>query len=219
MAALTVAQISLHVKRQFGDEAGAQITDADVIRWVNDAQRELALNNNLLQVRATTTLVATQTEYSLPTDILTLHSIKFKGVSLMGISLQEADALISTADPTTGRPTHYWMWANGLSVYPTPDSSVVDVITLYYTRQPVDVVNTTDYPELPVQYHNRIKEFCLAQAYELDDNLQGAQMKMGQFTQGADKLKDNESWQQRDVYPSITVGADDTQAEGLYYAW
>jgi hypothetical protein len=50
---MLVSEIATRVRRQFGDDVGILITDADIIRWVNDAQREIAVKANLLQVRAT----------------------------------------------------------------------------------------------------------------------------------------------------------------------
>ena len=41
----TVQDVLLSVKRQFGDESGVQVTDSDIVRWVDDAQREISMNN------------------------------------------------------------------------------------------------------------------------------------------------------------------------------
>jgi hypothetical protein len=38
----TVGQIYDYVKRAFGDESGVQLTNADIVRWINDAQNEIA---------------------------------------------------------------------------------------------------------------------------------------------------------------------------------
>lgn len=55
---MLVSEIATRVKRQFGDEAGAQIEDADILRWVNDAMIDIARTNNLLQISATTATTA-----------------------------------------------------------------------------------------------------------------------------------------------------------------
>ncbi len=80
---------------------------------------------------------------------------------------------------------------------------------MYYTRQPVQVTTSGDIPELPSQYHNRIVEYCLAQAYELDANMESYTTKMAAFKNGANQLKENADWQQHDFYPSISVSVDD----------
>lgn len=209
---LTVAEIATRVKRQFGDEAGAQITDADIIRWVNDAMKDIAFNNDLLQVKATSDVMAGQSEYRIPLDVLTLRTCKYKGRILKAMTIQEADEYIDghdSAPEPTGTPERYWIWANTINLYPAPTTTEPGVLMLYYTRQPVAVATTASIPEVPPNYHNRIVEYCLAQAYELDADWASYQGKMQMFQQGIDRLKDRETWQNTDVYPSITMSADE----------
>lgn len=205
---MNVGEIALRVKRIFGDEAGAQITDADIIRWVNDAQREIAYNNDLLQTTATTAVVPGQDQYTLPPDVLNLRSVRFQGKKLVFMTPEEATQHGSDSK-TTGVPTHYSLWARNLDLFPTPTTADADDLQLYYTRQPAAVGGTADTPELPLQYHNRIVEYCLAQAYELDDNMDSYKSKMQMFQDGMDRLKVNTDWQEQDVYPSITASSAD----------
>jgi hypothetical protein len=207
---MLVSEIATRVKRQFGDEANIQISDSDIIRWVNDAQREITVEQNLLQAKATASSVVGQVEYTIPTDTLTLRSVKFQGRKLQPMSLNEADEAIPDLDDTanypSGTPSSFWVWANNISLYPKPDT--VQTLEIYYTRQPAAVTATSDEPEVPLSYHNRIVEYCLAQAYELDENWQAAQAKSQQFERGLDKLKDTVDWVHRDYYPSITSTDD-----------
>lgn len=204
---MNVGEIALRVKRQFGDEAGAQITDADIIRWINDAQREIAHSNDLLQTVATTASVSGQDQYSLPPDLLTLRQVRYATRSLNYLSATEARNL--GTDTATGEPTHFSVYGAKIDLYPIPSVNDGDDIQIYYTRQPNSVAVSADVPELPIQYHNRIVEYCIAQAYELDDNNESYQAKMQQFQDGVDKLKTLGDWQVQDVYPSISVSSAD----------
>lgn len=215
---MLVSEIATRVKRQFGDEAGAQIKDEDFIRWVNDAMREIAVNNDLLQVVASTPTVANQDQYDLPTNILTLRSVRYSGSKLKFLSPEESADLIGSDSTTQGTPTHYSIFARKIDLYPAPDKSGTSDLQLYYTRQPNPVTAVADEPELPLQYHNRIAEYCLAQAYELDDNQESYKVKMQQFQDGMDKLKGSEDWQVQDVYPSISASpADYGAGDGDFY--
>ena len=40
-ATKTVSDIATDVKRTFGDEAGVQVNDTDIARWINSAQIEI----------------------------------------------------------------------------------------------------------------------------------------------------------------------------------
>jgi len=203
---MLVSEVASRVKRQFGDEVGAQITDADIIRWVNDSQREIAVYNDLLQTVATTAIVAGRDQYTLPPDVLTVRSVRLAGLKLSFLSQNETSNFISTT--TAGTPTHYSIWALKMDLFPTPTTADPDDIQIYYTRQPAVVTAVTDTPELPLQYHNRIVEYCIAQAHELDDDMQSYQSKMEMFSTGIDKLRGIDAGEQ-DVYPSVSVGLDD----------
>lgn len=201
---MIVSEIVTRVQRQFGDEASIQITEADVIRWINDAQRDIALNNGLLQTRATANIVAGDATYTLPPDILTIHSVRFNGLRLRAVSIQEAETQIDNL-AESGTPVMFWLWSvKNLQVYPVPTAPITDGLHIIYSRQPVAVTLAADTPELPTQYHNRIVEYCLQQAYELDENWQAASQKQQQFTDGVTRLKADEEWGARDFYPSIT---------------
>lgn len=202
------SDIATRVKRAFGDESSAQIQDADIIRWINDALREIAWSNDILQVRATAATVSNQAEYTLPTNVLRLRSVKYQGLPLKGISLQEADSILGNYDDPlnvpTGIPTTFWVFAQSLRLYPTPATGGGADLTLYYTRTPNDLVTLADTPDIPVQYHNRIVEYCLTQAYELDDNYNAAQIKASQFQNGLERSRGEADFVPQDFYPGIT---------------
>lgn len=209
---MLVSEIATRVKRQFGDEAGAQITDADIIRWTNDAQREIALHNDLLQATGTTALLANQDQYTLPADVLNLQALKIGTRRLTFMTKEDA---FQRDDNAPGDPQYYSVFGTKLDLYPTPIKA--ETMTIYYTRRPVEITLITAEPELPVQYHNRIVEYCLAQAYELDADWDSYKQKMGMFQEGVDRLKANNDWQPQSVYPSITVSHDDMDPGGSFF--
>jgi hypothetical protein len=213
---LRVSDIAIRVKRQFGDEFGAQITDADILRWVNDAMRDIALRNNLLQVKAVTATVANQQDYTLPADMLTLHSVRYGTDKLQSLTLSEADTFMDTTSSNAGTPVYYSQWGSTISLYPIPSDAATS-LNIYYTRQPVVVDDLSDAPELPAAYHLRLVEYCIAQAYELDSEPESYAQKMAQFNQNVDSTKDNGEWQNREFYPNITVSLEDTVSGGWDY--
>lgn len=214
---MLVSEIATRVKRQFGDEVGAQITDEDIIRWINDAQRELAVSNDLLQTTATTAIKKGQDQYHLPPDILQLRSVRVAGRKLAFLSPdQAAEWTPNLNSEAKGKPTHFTQWSLKIDLYPTPDYDDANDLQLYYTRNPLLVKTTTDTPELPQQYHNRIVDYCIAQAHELDDNMESYRIKMEQFTSGAAALNGLDQIA-TEAYSSISVTTRDTSWEGWDY--
>lgn len=207
------SEIADRVKRKFGDEAGVQITDTDILRWINDAQKEITNNTDLLQVRKTTDIVFNQGEYATPPDIATVHSIRVNGQQLKALSVVEADEYIRNFDnPSTnitGTPLWYWQWGSSFFLYPIPDTGVVDGIALYCTRYPIECTAMTDTPELNQAYHGRLVEYCEQMAYELDENEQMATAKSQQFNRGLQETAENENWTEHGSYPLINVMPED----------
>jgi hypothetical protein len=94
-------------------------------------------------------------------------------------------------------------------VWPSPPGDSTAAISIYYTRLPIEITDKPDVPELAVKYHNRIVEYCLQQAYELDEDYSASQMKGNQFQVGVSEQLESESWASRDYYPTIMVRPED----------
>ena len=209
---MDVQAIFKRVQRQFGDEAAVQVTSDDVIRWVNDAQKEIALNNHLLQTAATTNLVSGQGQYGFPANMLQLHSIRLDGVKLNEVSIQEWDnayGSVNINDNAQGKPFCFYVYENQYRLDPVPNYSSTNGLRLLYTRVPVEVTGLVDTPELPVQYHTRIVDYCLQQAYSLDEDWTAAGNMASQFKVNLDAQREYEFQKTTDYYPSITVLPDD----------
>lgn len=200
------------VIRQFGDESGVQITTIDIIRWINDAQKEIAYQNDLLQAVGTMSSVLGTSEYTFPTDMLSMRSMYYKNKKLRFMSRQEFDEYIISTDPDmtqNGDPLVYTRWANQFILYPVPQTAETNGIRLYYTRRPVDVLSGDSAIDLPLEYHNRVVEYCLQQAYETDEDWNAAGIKNEQFNTGLDTLKQQETFSDREFYPLITIREED----------
>jgi uncharacterized protein DUF6682 len=216
---MLVSDIKRRVKRQFGDESGAQLKDADIIDFINDAQREIYNKNNLGETIGTVaTIVGTQS-YSFPAGLMRLFSVKYDGISLTELAQQDADnylpnndALASTLEK--GSPTHYWTYADKIFLYPIPDS--VKNLTIRYNRYPTDVAADGDTTDLDRRYDNRILDYCYASAYQLDGNMQSYTLWMQRFEGKVNQnIEDEFELQAAASYPGISVSLRDGD-EGNY---
>jgi len=221
MGALTVQKFADRIRRQFGDTSAVLITDAAVYDWINDAMRDIVLSNDLLAIRATTATVANQISYKIPNDLLQLHHVSFGGEPLEESNMQEVvNSVTNMDDPVsagypTGTPQFFWFYGNQLFLYPAPATSSSSDLLVYYNRMPVEITAMVDIPELPARYDNRIMEYCLAQAAELDDDTDKYSAKKTEFKQGVADTRDLEQGT-NDVYSSVTVSPADG-AGGYYY--
>lgn len=223
---MNVTDVANRVKRTFGDEAAVQITDTDIIRWINDAQEKIVLENRgLMESTGTANVVAGTADYTAPTDLLDLRSLLYKGFRVKAMSFAEFNEYLdgfrapaSTSPYSRGIPEIFMVWNNTITLFPTPNESITDGLTIYYLRHPAQVATLADNLSVPLEYHNSIVDFCLSQAYELDEDFQKAGYKASQFNDDVTKLNDQKKWTAREYYPRITTLPED-ETYGDYGYW
>lgn len=208
---MLVSDVISRVRVSAGDTDINQFTNANIYQWINDATKECASANQLLQKVATQNTAAGDGDYALPADILKIHSVKYDGVKIRMATLQQADEEF-TLDSSQGTPSIGYVWAGFLNLYPLPDS--VKELKILYTRTPVEVTADGDSIDLPVMYHRRIVDYCLAMIAEQDDDQNRYMMKMQEFQTGVSNLKDEPEWE-HDLYPMISMAARD-MGDGYY---
>lgn len=216
---MIVSDIIVRVRRVFGDEAAVQVTDDDIIRWINDGQVELIKRNGeALQKTAFIDLVANQSTYTLPTDLLLMRTLRYKYSDMSSYSLvkyesmQQFDESVDGWDGTlytSCYPKFYTMYEGKAILFPTPDQSNVQGLKVLYNQKPTDVVNTTDTLALPLIYHNSLVRYCLWQASLLDEDLDPATLYQKDFNDDANRLMNRETTEGISTYPVITVRDED----------
>lgn len=216
---MNLSDLKIRIKRQFGDESGVQVTDADIVRWANDAQRGIVTQNEgLLEKTSVSSSVTGTIEYPLPGDCLDLKSVSYRYSSdlpyyrMEGCAFSQFDRYVDGWDGgnfTVGYPAVYTVFADSLKIFPSPASDSTDGIKFYYTREPIDLVNDSDIIDLPVIYHNAVLNHCLGQAYEMDEDANMVQLKVAQVEKDVRSARARTGWVQQDTYQTITVMPED----------
>ncbi len=212
---MIVSDIITRVRRTFGDEAAVQVTDADIIRWINDGQIEVVKRNDgALQKSAFINLVANQSSYTLPTDMLILRSLRYKFSSTLSYSsllyknMQQFDDSIDGWDGSaysTGNPSFFTMYEGKAILFPTPSEASTSGLKVLYNQKPTDVVGTSDALALPIIYHNTLMKYCMWQASLLDEDHEPALMYKTDFQSDMSLLQTRETTEATATYPTITV--------------
>jgi hypothetical protein len=205
---VNLTDIQTRVFRTFGDEASIQITSDDIIRWVNDAQREIAISANLLETKATQ--VTSSNPLSMPSELMTLHSVSIGNYPVTPISFAQGQELLTSPLLNVNNdPTKNVYWIFGRSIYFWPSLPTNSSVTLYYTREPTAVSTSNTVIDLPINYHSRILEYVLKQAYELDENYEAMAVKGAEFDKNMSEQANQEAWSSHKTYPFITVLPED----------
>jgi len=206
--------VSIRVKGQFGDTSGAQVSDDAIIRWINDAQREIVNNNFLLRDTKYTNIVAGQYDYEFPEEkVLAIEALYIDGYPIEAVTVQAARDWIQTPDPTRANsadvPRIWYERAGIITVYPVPNANITNGLKIEYLKVPTDITALTDTINIPDRYFNELVNYVLAQAMEMDENFSAASMKMTQFREGLGRLSYKENMNQTDLYYSIGADPED----------
>ncbi|HEY0770702.1 MAG TPA: DUF6682 family protein [Sphingobacteriaceae bacterium] len=212
---MNVQDVVTRVKRTFGDEAAVQITNEDIMRWINDAQTEIVTHNDAaLQKTDTIDLVAGTSQYTPPVDLLLIRSLRFKYDSMQSYSvlryksIQQFDEEIDGWDGTAynqARPYFFTINDGNIVIFPTPDESATDGLKVVYNQKPTDVTSLADSLALPLVYHPTIVRYCLWQASLLDEDHEPGVMYRNEFMTDMDRLSNSETKDPVATYPVITV--------------
>jgi hypothetical protein len=212
----TVQDVKNTIERQFGDEAGVQLNTSDIIRWINDGQREIAdTNTTVNQKKAVTDIVQGQDLYSLASDTVFAHiarivSVRVNGIPCTPITFQEAEKYLvnSSASTNTGTPSMWYEDANDLRLFPIPDSPITGGLSIYFTTVPTVVSALGDALDIPDSYFNALCQYVITQAYEMDENFQAAQYAQAKFDKSLG-IRQNDTNIQEQSFPTILIEAED----------
>jgi hypothetical protein len=204
-----VSDVITRVKTQFGDTSGAQINDETIIRWINDGQQEIVNNNSILKDTKLGSIVANQAEYTFPLDkVQYIEALYVEGRPIKNLSPQGARDFILATDPTLAARGDYpelWYERGGvITLYPVPQKSFPNGLKMEYVKMPAQVSGFNDTLSIPDRYVNQLVNYCMVQALEYDENYSAAQLKLGQFRDGLDRLHYKENISQSDLYPVIS---------------
>lgn len=207
----TGLQVANYIKRQFGDEAGVQLTDADILGWINSGQLEICERNKVIKALSTTDVVADQADYTLTgLNVMQIESIHYNGGVLPGQEFAQAQKTINDATSGTGvtnvftDPVLWYLWANTITLWPTPAALITDGLKIYYTKMPVDLTDLTETLSIPDKYYNMLCYWVMSKAYELDEAFAEADAQLQYFERGLDSRNEEERTAQQVTYPTIT---------------
>lgn len=199
-----------NVKTQFGDTSGVQVTDSDLMRWLNDGITDLATRLRYFKGKAMTTTIDGQRDYSLPPDVnaIQLESIHYAGRPLEGISFSQAEEIFQSDDHANGEgsPKFWWEWAGAVSLWPVPTSDTL--LEIYYAGVPSAITDSSAFLPFPDRHYESISAFVLSKAYELDEQFDAAQQQYNKYLSRTGEQIDEEYSSQNLTYPFITFVED-----------
>jgi hypothetical protein len=210
---ITALTLIADVRRQFGDADAIQISDLDILAWLNQGVRELISNFPINQATAVTSTAVGTYIYSLPSDMYEMRGVQYDTAILGSVGFDEALTRYGPSLTDRGIPEVWWTYGNNLYVYPVPN--YVLPLTIYYIKAPSLVSVSSSLLPVPDRYYNNLLQFVLARAYEMDEqaDMQNAQETLFQRSTMNLKNADSASGGVPVMVDRAYEGVDD------YYGW
>lgn len=207
----TGTDVANEVKRLFGDPDGVQVTDDDILRWVNSAQRRIVATNPILQKRVKRNVVAGQADYAFDADrVQYIQSLLYKDIPLDGLSYTEAqEYILNHLGEAEGEPLLWYQWAQTITLWPVPTSSVTNGLTLDYVAIPEELSTLAGVLSVPDRYFEAIVEQVMMNAHLLDEDYDAANFARSRFSESLSTLSEQENRMPLRSYPTLTVLPED----------
>lgn len=175
--------VATDVQNKFGDTGQVQITNAMLLGWINTAMVEVASTGLTLEGSATTNLLAGVTTYDLAALAPLIRDIVQVSVNGQFIEILKWPDFSQFVGSNTnsGQASIGSIYAGKLVLWPAPPASVVAGINIFYSAYPTPIAALTDTLTVPDRYFQALCDRVFAQALELDENFDAAQVKMGHF--------------------------------------
>ena len=153
--------------------ASSFITDAQILNFLNEAQRKICWEGNVILTCATASTVASQEHYSVPTDYIKIHAVFLYRSA--GAQLKLTPISLNSRDPrkTTGDPQFYYIAGINVSganspdfgLNPIPSSSGSADLEIYFTQSPLAMVNGGQAPEVQAHWQDALVPYALWKTY------------------------------------------------------
>jgi len=153
----STADLETAVRDLVGEDTVGKVSSAQMVRFLNVAQRNLCVEGDILLSEWTTSTVAGQEEYSVPTDFLNVSSI-FIYDTTVGHKVKLKPITIHQRDPAKNQGYPCFYYVHGLNVSsvnsytlglnPIPSFSGTSNLELWGRQQPQTMVTGGTAPEI-----------------------------------------------------------------------
>lgn len=198
----TVAQMVANVQSY---APSLSLTRATIVGHLNNALQDLFEEANLEATTGQGTdpamvTVAGQQWYALPGNCVKARALQWRlnGVlePVTYVDLDQYRLLSRTGttgtDPTGGA-LYFTIWGNRIGLWPIPTANGTaggdGELVLDFYKVPATLVNDTDVPDIPAQYHNLLEFYATAQVFLTAEEGQFYQAWMAKFDYGKRQMQ------------------------------
>jgi len=155
------------VRDVLGEVTALRWTDAEIKRFINDAERDIAIKSGCYE--ATVAITTTASSRVVPFVGYKVNAVEYQPGSGNRVGLQAITPKmlghVAINDVNGVIPQYYFQWGMSIILEPKPGATTY-TLNVHISQWP-DYLrsDTTDEPLIPVEFHPLIVSYALAQAF------------------------------------------------------
>ena len=203
---MNVGDVKLRVSRAIGDDDKLIVTDADMLRWINDGQLDVVRRTECLQGTYSTTTTLGTGAYNLPADYFLAKRVTLNNQVQRPTNINQVDDITSdsnlsgqTFNATSG---YYYVFANQIYVDP---NSTGGTLFIQYVKLPATLTVDGDALTIPLHMHEDVVRYTLAMARERLDQGDEAMRSLGRYEARLAESRHDAAVTFADTYPAVRL--------------
>jgi hypothetical protein len=161
------------------------VSDDQIVALLNEAQTKMCMQSYLLMTCATTSTVASQESYSVPSDFIKIEAVFiYNTTSGQKQRLRPIDLMKRDPTKSTGSPQYYFIWGLNVSsvnsftvnLNPIPSTSGTSDLEIYFRQAPLTMVSGGQAPEIPGHFQYALVAYALWKIWLRDQSAIGANL-------------------------------------------
>lgn|SRR3990167_2822641 len=175
---MTLSELETAAREQYNAVGDTNWSSSEIRTLVYGACLDMARKALVIEDVFSSSTVASQQEYSYPTNVISIKRVTYAGAKLEKISFREDDYLTgqNQATTSTGTPTHYAEFNNTIYLRPTPSAVGTLKVFAYVEPQALTSASTL---EIPTLFHMDLVDYVIGRMYAKDKDFNSAQYFQG----------------------------------------
>lgn len=171
---MTSLEIETAARQQYNAVGDTNWSTSEIMTLIYAACLDMARKSFVIEDVFSSSTLASQQEYTYPTNTISIKRVTYEGAKLEKISFREDDYLTgqNQATTSTGTPTHYAEFNNTIYLRPTPSAVGTLKVFAYVEPQAVTSASTL---EIPTLFHMDLVDYVLGRMYAKDKDFNSAQ--------------------------------------------
>lgn len=214
---LTAAEVLTRAKDLIQDQTGVRWPEAELLRWLNDGRRDLAIRRPDIYATIAVVQLAGGTRQSIPADgtrfLDVIRNMAVDGVTpgaaVRIVEREHLDAQLPNWHSATAGPTRHFMFDERVPgmFYVYPPAVAASRVEIAYSQAPTEITSTATALTQEELYTGALVEYVCSKAFAKDatfaGNLQRAALAFQQYQNAV------EGGDQRDLTVSPNVSKTD----------